>query len=197
MQEDSKLHARIRKWKHACFALDIKAKKVRFIEGGNIHVDDLFTWSSMETLLENKPVNLNGMLLGTHQENNERQMFISYTSVNIFSRFLSDNEMSDITSCKDDSNGDYLAWNETKWTLSGEGAFTKNISSDIVCEPRNGTIMLFPAKVTGLTAEETCRKLKGTMWAPQNEEEHARMYNLHQGITKLKEGNVLDISHYG
>ena len=71
-------------------------------------MDDLASWDldGVDMLLENKPVNLNGMVLGTQQQNNDRQLFISYTSVNIFSRFLSDKEMSDITTCKDDSNGD-------------------------------------------------------------------------------------------
>ena len=67
--------------------------------------------------------------------------FNSYTSVNIFSRFLSDEEMEAITSCKDDPNGDYLAWNNTKWLLTGEQPFAKNLSSDIVCQPRNGTTL--------------------------------------------------------
>ena len=146
----------------------MKHKKAHFFEGGYNRVDDLASWSldGVDTLLENKPVNLNGMLLGTQTQNNDRQMFNSYTSVNIFSRFLSDKEMSDITSCKDDSNGDYLAWNETKWTLSGRSAFAKNISSDIVCQPRNGTTILFPAEETWTTAEETCRKMKGKLWTP-------------------------------
>ena len=163
MQKDGKPHARMRKWKHACFALDIENKKARFFEGGYIRVDDIVPWDGIDTLLENKPVNLNGMVLGTQQQNNDRQMFNSYTSVNIFSRFLIDKEMSEITSCKDDSNGDYLAWNETKWTLSGASAFAKNISSDIVCQPRNGTSILFPAEETWPTAEETCRKMKGKL----------------------------------
>merc|ERR1711892_947786 len=88
--EDEQPHGRIRKWKHACFAIDIANKKVRFFEGGSIRIDDLNSWGPFEALLKNKPVDLNGMFLGTQQKKSDKQMFASYTSVNIFSRFLSD-----------------------------------------------------------------------------------------------------------
>ena len=87
---------------------------MRSFEGGYLRRDALRVWDVWDALLENKPMNLNGMLLGTHQENKERQLHVSYTSINIFSHFLSDQEMSDITGCQADPNGDYLAWNETK-----------------------------------------------------------------------------------
>ena len=80
----------------------------------------MMQWNLMDILKEKKPVNLNGMLLGSQVQFRERQMHASYTSVKNFSRFLSDKEMSDITGCRDDPHGDYLAWNKTKWKLSGE-----------------------------------------------------------------------------
>ena len=96
--------------------------------------------------------------------------------------------MTEITACKNDPSGDYLSWNSSKWILSGDSAFAKTISSDIVCQPRNGTALLFPSLVASLVADETCRKLKGTLWAPRNDKEHAIMYNTLKGNTKLEEG---------
>ena len=130
----------------ACLALDVENKNLRFYEGGHLRIKEMKAWNMMDILKETKPLNLTGMLLGSQLQFRDRQMHASYTSVNIFSRFLSDKEMSDITGCKEDPNGDYLAWNETKWKLSGESAFAKNISSDIVCKPRNGTTIFFPSK---------------------------------------------------
>ena len=181
-------HGKIRKWKHACFALDIKKKKARFFEGGHIRLDNILGWGPFGDLLKNKPINLNGMLLGTQQKNQDRQMFSSYTSINIFSRFLSDDEMTAITSCKVDTAGDYLAWNETKWRLSGDKAFENKISADIVCQPRNGTSLFFPVQVTWIEAEHTCRKLKGRQWSPSNMEEHAAMVHANKKFSKLREG---------
>ena len=181
-------HGKIRKWKHTCLAFDVNQEKIRFYEGGHLRIDVLDSWNGFDVMLEKKPENLNGMLLGTHQTNMKFQMFNAYTSINIFSRFLSDNELKDITSCQTDPTGDYLAWNETKWTLSGDKAVSRKVSSDVVCEPRNGTTLFFPAEVPWPTAEETCRKLKGQMWAPNNMEEAYAFYHHHEKMTKILEG---------
>ena len=179
---------RVRHWKHCCFALDIDNQKAQAYEGGFLRLNGIKSWDVTEKVLENKPSSLNGMLLGTELSEKGRQKFTTYTSVNIFTRFLSSEEMANITGCREDMEGDYLSWNSSKWILSGGAAVSKTISSDTVCQPRNGTTLLFLTRVTGMVADETCKKLKGTLWAPQNEEEHAVMYNLHNGHKKLKEG---------
>ena len=109
----------LREWAHLCWALDVKAKKIKIYEGGMLRSSALDNWDILENLLENKPDSLNGMLLGTHQFKPDRQVFAKYTSVNVFSRFLNDSEMKTITGCEDDIEGDYLAWSKTKWRTTG------------------------------------------------------------------------------
>ena len=96
---------RVRHWKHCCFALDIDNQKAQAYEGGFLRLNGIKSWDVTEKVLENKPSSLNGMLLGTELHEKGRQKFTTYTSVNIFSRFLSSEEMANITSCTEDMEG--------------------------------------------------------------------------------------------
>lgn len=178
----------IREWNHICLALDARNNKTKLYEGGHLRFSDMYDWDSYVSFLDNKPLSLNGMLLGTHQTKQDRQVMAQYTSVNIFGRFLEDDEMKAITGCQTDMEGDYLAWSKTEWNVSGPLVDIDLIPFEEVCAPRKAKYILFPAKVSWPIAHETCGKFGGQLWAPVSDAEHREFYNHHLTIPILSEG---------
>ena len=179
---------RLRNWIHTCIGIDVGNQKIRYYEGGYLRSDKSKNgWDDFDEFFEDKPNNLTGMLLGA-QSVKKDQWFTSYTSVNIFKRFLSDKEMQDITGCRLDLQGDYLAWDTSEWEMVGTNLRTTLLPFDEVCEPRSGISILFTQPMTFELADQTCKKFRGELWSPEKVESVQNFITEFSNDTRLKDG---------
>ena len=91
-----------RAWVHICLGLDAAAKVFTVYEGGEKgHQGEFDKWSAFPAdFLEVRPTSLELLVLGASLPDRGKQRFMSVTSVNIFSRLLTKDEMSRITGCQ-------------------------------------------------------------------------------------------------
>ena len=98
-------------------------------------------------------------------------MYGSVTDAQIFSRELSDQEMTDVTTCSAFPSGDILSWDREPWILKTPSQSSEeemlDLEKDICHSPDNGLFMV-PHKMSYEESLHFCKKLSGNMFSYTN-----------------------------
>ena len=118
-------------WTHSCMALSTESGLVRWVVNGQA-VEDVKR-DVLKEAASDKPRDLNGKILigATYTPTGWKSLSHKTSSVNIFASALSLGAMEEITTSENCVHqGDYLSWDESKWTFHGEASLEKEDKSD-------------------------------------------------------------------
>jgi hypothetical protein len=119
---------------------------------------------------DRRPTNLTGMYFGHFTTHSIHK----FTNLQVYSSLLSTERMVELTSAGSDqceqSRGDYLAWEDMKWSLTG-GAELETVFRDEPCAPAR-SLQLYPP-VTPLLGDAVhhCKKVGGRITPVSSEED--------------------------
>ena len=188
--DKTKVRSTSRSWVHSCVALDYEKRKIAYYEGGILRAEEVepIAWNILaeRDLLQRRPKSLKGLILGTDLKK-KKQFHSQYSNINIFKRFLTNQEMEKITSCKENIEGDYFAWTKSDWEFSGDNYSEDIIPLSEVCQQEKKTSLLFPS-VYFDQAVNMCSKLGGELWAPVDKISHREFIEANINHTKVLEG---------
>merc|ERR1712241_81423 len=154
-------------WRHSCFSLSRSSGKFKLFENGQ-KVAEKVSVSIKESLekLSRKP---SLFTLGCYYRNSGYQfmsMYGSVTDAQMFSRELTDKEMTDVTSCKSFLNGDIIQWDRESWQLKSPFQTSKEEVLDLekdVCKSYDHGFLMVPHKQSFTESLHVCETLSGSL----------------------------------
>ena len=156
-------------WTRACLALDSQSGLVRVVVDGTTLVDG--DYQELREQADTRPTTLTGMYFGYFYSDYSISQF---SNLQVFSSVLPVARMSQLTSpgsgeCG--APGDYTAWQDTVWSLTGE-ADTQKVFWDEPCNQPSAMHVYMRAAEFLSQAKTHCSKLGGRMPPVTTEEEY-------------------------
>jgi hypothetical protein len=146
-------------WARPCVALDFATGMLRVVVDSLVLTDQVYP--ALKEQAGGRPSGLTGMYFGYYG----RDLSIhKFTDLQVYSSLLSTERMVELTRAGSDqcgqSRGDYLAWEDMQWTLTG-GAAWETVFQDEPCAPVS-ELQLYP-RVTDLLVDAVhhCGKVSG------------------------------------
>ena len=164
-------------WVHVCVAVDSSRNHLKIVANGLQIEDKVFPVPEGEQ----PPTNLSGKLflfkafVGFWYQTKNK-----ISNLNIFARMLTLPEMVSRTAGDNcgKADGDYLAWEESRWSLKGVARLGKQVDEKDLCR-KISRIQIFTAPIAGLNdCMHLCENIQsGTMATVRSPKESHAMYD--------------------
>ena len=119
------------RWIHGCFSIDLATETLTAVSDG------IFIFNGViKGLAHGRPSSLSGrVVLGKrYTDGLWKQDTTMYTNLQVFGRKLSIEEMMSITGTEDCvEEGDYLAWSQMVWHISGPATVWTTVTKEALC----------------------------------------------------------------
>ena len=160
-------------WSHSCISMNTETGRIRFVVNGYLVEDKDF--DAVRENASNRPIDLKDrLILGIYKAAVDWGEYnIKVTSLNIFSKSLSIEEMQEISTAGSDmcgKSGDYLAWEDMEWELSGPVTI-ESIKVSRLCEKPSIISPYVSVEQTAQSCMNHCKKLNGRSPPVRTEDE--------------------------
>ncbi|ROT60958.1 putative neuronal pentraxin-2 [Penaeus vannamei] len=172
---ETNLNTPLRHWSHFCFTYAHGSASWRIFLDGERQAEGSLP-------KEPGPLEPNGAyVIGQEQDSfgggfqRDQSFSGEITELNFWERVLDDRTIARVAACRDDQEGDILAWSDQRWNITGEVRLTTRRREDI-CDRSTRELVVIPDRYSLKSSLHMCAVLGGMLAVPLTQEESDWVY---------------------